>query len=206
AEIDGNCFYTSGSSSQVLRTRCKERLKFKCQEVVHRDGSRNIKVKCYELMLNWYDARQTCERSGGHIQLFNNKCDKNENFTADTLWHNTFVKERIIWNTNTVTGIEKKNGYSCLALMLTRDSKYILIAANCDNEYHSLCQKDVSVTPTKETSHDYIIGGVTGGILSVVIVLLLGIVIVQHKRLTEKKLTATDRYKETYESPGTRER
>lgn len=53
-------------------------------------------------MLNWYDARQTCERSRGHIQLFNNKCDKNEMFTEDTLWHNTFIKERIIWNTSMI--------------------------------------------------------------------------------------------------------
>ncbi|XP_076115455.1 uncharacterized protein LOC143083108 [Mytilus galloprovincialis] len=68
--------------------------------------------------------------------------------------------------------------------------------------------KHITVTQTKETSHDQIIGIVTGGILSVVIVLLLIIVIVQHKRLTDKKATATshDRYKETYESPGTKER
>lgn len=58
----------------------------------------------------------------------------------------------------------------------------------------------------KETSRDQIAGGVTGGILSVFIVLFLLIVIVQHKRVTEKNGIQNDRYQETYESPGTKER
>ncbi|XP_063446570.1 uncharacterized protein LOC134726102 [Mytilus trossulus] len=143
-EIDPNCFYTSGSGTQVKRTKCKNTLKFKCEQVIESDGKRTIKVKCYEYMLNWYDARKECNRTGRYIQLLNNKCENNEGFTADKLWHNTFVKERIIWNTSIVTDMERNKGYSCLAMKLTQDSKYILTAQSCDYKFKSLCQKDVS--------------------------------------------------------------
>ncbi|CAG2217600.1 unnamed protein product [Mytilus edulis] len=34
AEIDGNCFYTPGSGKQVIGTKCKDTLKFKCEQVI----------------------------------------------------------------------------------------------------------------------------------------------------------------------------
>ncbi|CAG2217595.1 unnamed protein product [Mytilus edulis] len=145
-DIGGNCFSTSGTigSKDVQRTRCKEIFKIKCEEVKRTVGSRVIDVKCNELILNWYDARKLCNQSGKYIQLLNNKCGNIDEFEAVQLWHNRFIKERIDWNTDNVTDKDIKNGYKCLAMKLTPDSNYTLIASNCDNAYHSLCQKDVS--------------------------------------------------------------
>ncbi|XP_076072718.1 uncharacterized protein LOC143044544 [Mytilus galloprovincialis] len=102
-------------------------------------------------MLNWYYARQVCHQSGKYIQLLNNKCDNYEDFKADKLWHNTFIKERIIWNTSIVTDMNRNKGYSCIGMKLIEDSYYILTAQNCNNKYYSLCQKDVSDNFSRNT-------------------------------------------------------
>ncbi|CAG2217602.1 unnamed protein product [Mytilus edulis] len=113
-EIGGNCFFTVGTGRNRNRISCKERLLSKCEAVMASDGNRKIDVKCVEIKMNWYDARKTCNMFKKYIQLLNSKCDNNKEI-ADKLWHNRFVKERIVWNA----------------------------AQKCDKEYHSLCQKDV---------------------------------------------------------------
>ncbi|XP_076115453.1 uncharacterized protein LOC143083107 isoform X2 [Mytilus galloprovincialis] len=136
--------------------------------------------------------------------------DGTENVNGLTAFYFTFIRN----SENVYTGKLKEISHQSVCLtseikdgdIITLHLKVEDIMNHTLNDSVTVYIKHITVTPTKETSHDYIIGGVTGGILSFVIVLLLGIVIVQHKRLTEKKLTATDRYKETYESPGTRER
>ncbi|XP_071131067.1 uncharacterized protein [Mytilus edulis] len=141
-EIGGNCFFTVGTGRNSNRISCKERLSLKCEAVMTLDGSRMIDVKCVEIKMNWYDARKRCNMFKKYIQLFNNNCDNNQEI-ADKLWHNRFVKERIVWNADIPTDRYKTSGYSCLAMKLTEDSNYILTAQKCDKEYHSLCQKDV---------------------------------------------------------------
>ncbi|XP_071131071.1 uncharacterized protein [Mytilus edulis] len=141
-EIGGNCFFTVGTGRNRNRISCKERLSLKCEAVMTSDGNRKIDVKCVEIKMNWYDARKTCNMFKKYIQLLNSKCDNNKEI-ADKLWHNRFVKERIVWNADIPTDRFKTNGYSCLAIKLTEDSNYILTAQKCDKEYHSLCQKDV---------------------------------------------------------------
>ncbi|XP_071121101.1 uncharacterized protein [Mytilus edulis] len=135
-----------------------------------------------------------------------------KNVNGLTAFYFTFMRN----NENVYTGklLEISHQSVCLTSeikdgdIITFHLKIEDIMKHTLNDSVTVYIKHITVTQTKETSHDQIIGIVTGGILSVVIVLLLIIVIVQHKRLTEKKATATshDRYKETYESPGTRER
>ncbi|XP_076072719.1 uncharacterized protein LOC143044545 isoform X1 [Mytilus galloprovincialis] len=199
-EIGRNCFSTSGRNTQVKPTNCKEALKFKCEEVKKTDGNRNIKVKCYENMLNWYDARRTCNQSGRYIKLLNNNCDTNNDFKADKLWHNTFIKERIIWNTSFVNEMERNQGFSCLAMKLAKNSEYILTAQSCNNKYYSLCQKDVSDSiqqnkePETEDTQTAEVSMYVGIAVTLTILLILAIVLAvyirRRKRYKHKDLSA----------------
>lgn len=66
------------------------------------DGGRTIDVKCFENKWNWYDARKTCDNFRKYIQLLNDRCETNNDKFADKVWHNRFVKERIVWNAGTL--------------------------------------------------------------------------------------------------------
>ncbi|VDI82260.1 Hypothetical predicted protein [Mytilus galloprovincialis] len=164
-EIGGNCFFNVGTSQHVNRISCKEGLSSKCEEVMTSDGNRNIDVKCVANKRNWYDTRKTCNIFKKYIQLLNNKCGDNIEI-ADKIWHNRFVKERIVWNTDIPIDRYHTNGYSCLAMKLTEDSNYILTAQKCDKKYHSLCQKDVWDTKVITTNNEQETGYSKGSMVS----------------------------------------
>ncbi|XP_052070021.1 uncharacterized protein LOC127708904 [Mytilus californianus] len=208
-EIGGNCFYTFGNSHKVNRISCKEGLQFKCEEVKQSDGTRKIDVRCFESKLNWYDARKTCNTFTKYIQLLNNQCDNDKQF-ADKLWHNRFVKERIVWNADIPTDMYKKNGYICLAIKLTKDSKYILTAQNCDKNYHSLCQKDVWDTNGITTNNEQETGDSKVSMVSIyvgiavtlaillIFLIVLAVCVRRRKRSMHKEVpAATDVYYST---------
>ncbi|CAC5410644.1 unnamed protein product [Mytilus coruscus] len=173
------------------------------------EGTRKIDVKCFQSKWNWYDARKTCNTSKKYIQLLNNKCDNNDKF-ADRLWHNRFVKERIVWNADIPTDRYKTNGYSCLAMKLTKDSKYILTAQKCDNKYPSLCQKDVWDTNGITTNNEQETGDSKVSMVSMyvgiavtltillILVIVLAVCVIRRKRSMHKEVpAATDVYYST---------
>ncbi|VDI45447.1 Hypothetical predicted protein [Mytilus galloprovincialis] len=200
-EIGGNCFFTVGTGRNRNRISCKERLSFKCEAVTKSDGSRHIDVKCVEIKMNWYDARKTCHISEKYIQLINNNCDNNKKI-VDKIWHNRFVKERIVWNADIPIDRYKTNEYSCLAMKLTEDSNYILTAQKCDKEYHSLCQKDVWDTNGITTNNEQETGDSKGSMVSMyvgiavaltvllILVIVLAVCIRRRKRYRPKDASA----------------
>ncbi|XP_052064328.1 uncharacterized protein LOC127704345 isoform X2 [Mytilus californianus] len=133
-----------------------------------------------------------------------------ENVNGVTAFYFTFRKN----NENVYTGKLKEISYQSVCLTSEiKDGDIITLYLKVEDIMNNTLKdsvttyiKHITVNMEKETSRDQIVGGVTGGILSVFIVLLLLIVIVQHKRLTEKKGIRNDRCQETYESPGTKER
>lgn len=69
--------------------------------MVLQDGSRNVLTQCYSTYLNWYQAKKKCLRQRGYLPTYtpsNQKCDLYPDLNMEDHWHNTFIKEKIIWD------------------------------------------------------------------------------------------------------------
>ncbi|XP_052070596.1 uncharacterized protein LOC127709229 [Mytilus californianus] len=92
-------------------------------------------------------------------------------------------------------------------MKLTTDSNYILIAENCDNAYHSLCQKDVSDTDgipkkkekkTVDSKVSMYVGIAVSLTILLIVVVVLAICIRRKTRYMPKEVpTAPDVYYST---------
>lgn len=65
------------------------------------DGSKDIRTQCYLPYLTWYQAEKKCLQERSYLPTHtpsNQKCERNPDFDYMDNWHNTFIKEKIIWD------------------------------------------------------------------------------------------------------------
>ncbi|CAC5394412.1 unnamed protein product [Mytilus coruscus] len=106
--------------------------------------------QCYQILFNWYQAERKCLRDGNYLPTYtpsNDKCNS-ERTGVDNVnnWHNTFVRERIVWETVN----KPRFNYKCLAIKLRKDKNYTLLAVDCTDKYKALC---VRKSTTESTTH-----------------------------------------------------
>ncbi|XP_063443631.1 uncharacterized protein LOC134724508 isoform X2 [Mytilus trossulus] len=178
---------------------CLQKLKFKCQMVDISGGSKNVLTKrCYSIRLNWYDAQQTCLQEKSYLPTYtpsNDICFAEKDVDEMNNWHNAFVKERIVWETENRPRFSPK----CLAVELREDKNYTLLAVNCTDKYKALCvlkstivssvlgfskQEDIKTTPSNPA--DAVIFGSVGGVTGLLFVVALVIVFIKRSSILKK--------------------
>ncbi|XP_063443647.1 uncharacterized protein LOC134724512 isoform X2 [Mytilus trossulus] len=149
------CFYTAPNRrapSTLMPGNCFQKLKFKCQmvDISGSGGSKNVLTKrCYQILLNWYDAQLKCLQEKSYLPTYtpsSHICISEEDVDEENNWHNAFLKERIVWET------EKKPRFNhkCLAIEFKKDGNFTYLALNCTDKYRAFCIKKAT---TETTTH-----------------------------------------------------
>ncbi|XP_076072773.1 uncharacterized protein LOC143044599 [Mytilus galloprovincialis] len=150
------CFYTAPNRrapSTLIPGNCLQILKFKCQTVDISGGSKNVLTKrCYQILLNWYDAQQTCLQEKSYLPTYtpsSHICLSEEDVDEENNWHNAFVKERIDWETEN----KPRFNHKCLAIELRKDGNFTFLALNCTDKYKAFCvRKAITETTTNSNA------------------------------------------------------